>query len=317
MARKIVDSSALFDTLDNVGGNGEFVTICYMMGVTIGDDFMEKRKNPLTNRMKNFPNFERISSELNTVGLSGFIMLAKYQLHWSSKTNMDKLYGKYKDSANQIRQNFGIEPIKNSDNVSHQTINYGGGVVVGNTPNTMGRTYSMQNGATAKKKYTYYGVDGNGNIIREFAKEEVSKYLKYSNKGVDGLTQLKKLNATQEVLDDYTEQIKALNFTYKKFEADHILYAVGTSDDNEKFFFINDHLIDNVGGVNVNTTQLRDIARAKCKEDYNIVAENMNRNKNKISLTESQLHRVIRESVNRVLSEMRQMNARKRLPNKG
>lgn len=312
MARKVVGSSELFDTLDNIQGNGEFATICYLMGVTINDEYSERRKNPLTNRMKTMPNFERIAAELNTVGLSGFIMLAKYQLHWSSKEHMDKLYGKYKDSANAIRREVGIPEIGNSNKVSHKTIGYGGGVVVGNTPNTTGRTYSMQNGATAKKTYQYYGIDSNGHVIREFSKDEITKYLKFQVREVDGLSHLKKLTQDQKILDDYTARIKALNFSYKKFEADHILYAVGTSQEG-KFYFINDNLIDNVKDVTVIPGELRQIAREKCKADYGIMSENIKKYnnllkenikmKNKIKLTESQLHEVIKESVIRTLKE--------------
>ena len=311
MARKIARAEELFDTLNDIEGEGEYTTLCYLMGVSINNDYMEKRKNPLTNRMKNYPNFERIASETNTMGLSGFILLARYRLHWKSKKGMDKSYwDEYVPNANKIRTSFGLDPIKKQEKVSHTTMQYGSGVVVGNTDNTQGRVYSMQNGATAEKDYHYYGVTSDGEIIREFSKDEIKKYLKFQAREVDGMSALKKLTQDQAILDDYTAQMKALKFAYKKFEGDHILYAVGTSKMGGQFYFINDNLIDNVSDVYVKPYRLRELARQKCKEDYGIIAESVKKYKNiikesmnRIRLTEAQLHRVIKESVMRILSE--------------
>ena len=286
MARKIARAEELFDTLNDIEGEGEYTTLCYLMGVSINNDYMEKRKNPLTNRMKNYPNFERIASETNTMGLSGFILLARYRLHWKSKKGMDKSYwDEYVPNANKIRTSFGLDPIKKQEKVSHTTMQYGSGVVVGNTDNTQGRVYSMQNGATAEKDYHYYGVTSDGEIIREFSKDEIKKYLKFQAREVDGMSALKKLTQDQAILDDYTAQMKALKFAYKKFEGDHILYAVGTSKMGGQFYFINDNLIDNVSDVYVKPYRLRELARQKCKEDYGIIAESVKKYKN-ITLTD-------------------------------
>ena len=55
MVRKVKSSNEFFDILDRIG-NGKFVSIGYVTGANLAVPTV-KKKNPLTNRMKSYPDY--------------------------------------------------------------------------------------------------------------------------------------------------------------------------------------------------------------------------------------------------------------------
>lgn len=53
--RKVKSSNEFFDILDKIG-NGKFVSIGYVTGANLNVPTI-KKKNPLTNRMKGYPDY--------------------------------------------------------------------------------------------------------------------------------------------------------------------------------------------------------------------------------------------------------------------
>ena len=81
-------------------------------------------------------------------------------------------------------------------------------------------------------------------------------------------------------------------------------YALGQS---HCIIYINDDLQRAVDGIDIRPEDFREIARKRYKITLDMLGEMENREmrrKNVIRLTESDLHRIIRESVNRVLKQL-------------
>ena len=105
--RRVASSNEFFDILDKIG-NGKFVTIGYVTGANL-DVPKVSRKNPLTNRMKQYPDYTVFGNEQGEIG--ALVKITSYNMRYLNRTTVGQKYGEYKDSANGIRGNFGLDPI--------------------------------------------------------------------------------------------------------------------------------------------------------------------------------------------------------------
>lgn len=308
--RRLETSDKFFDIIDDVKKTW-WVTIGYVTGANVNVPKV-KRKNPDTNRMKGYPDYTAFKKEGYDQEIGAMVSITSYNFQYFPTNIAKQKYGEYKNAANAIRREFGIPEIQDKENDYTQTINYGNGISAygGKNPEKMGHTYTNQNIYDAKIKGITYLVSTDGNIIRGLSNDEVKPYLK-AKREIDGVAALRKINAQQEVIDNYISRIKELKYKYKRFESSSILWMVATTKtDNEKIVYINDKLQRAVDDININPESFIKIAEERYKDAINemvnkrnksLIKENKLINKKIVRLTESQLKNMIIEAVNNYL----------------
>lgn len=311
MAERIIkDSSEFFEILDDVKKTW-WVTIGYVAGANV-DVPKVKRKNPDTGRMKGYPDYTPFKKEGYDQEIGAMVSITSYNFQFFPTDIAKQKYVDYKNAANEIRRDVGIPEIQDKENDYTQTINYGRGISAygGANAEKMGHTYTNQNTYDAKISGVTYLVSTDGSIIRGLSNDEVKPYLK-AKREIDGVAALKKINAKQEVIDDYIARIKDLKYKYKRFEASSILWMVATTEtDHEKILYFNDRLQRAVDGININPEDFLQIAKQRYASSLNEMLERRDAllkesiaRKKVIRLTESDLRKVIVESVKRILRE--------------
>jgi hypothetical protein len=299
--RRVASSNEFFDILDKIG-NGKFVTIGYVTGANL-DVPKVSRKNPLTNRMKQYPDYTVFGNEQGEIG--ALVKITSYNMRYLNRTTVGQKYGEYKDSANVIRGNFGLDPIGSKQGYKQGT-NWspnGPEMYNGSNADLQGHSYNPQNIHGVKPKGVVYAVNKEGHIIKELTPEQVQPYLK-AKREMDGVAALRKMGVEEERIQDYINQMNGLKFKYINFESNSILWIAATIN-GEKIVYINDNLSRAVDGININPQDFRAIARERYQIDLTNLQEMINRmnNKNKaiFRLTENELKSLIRESVQNVL----------------
>ena len=302
--RRVASSSEFFDILDRIG-NGKFVTIGYVTGANL-DVPKVSRKNPLTNRMKQYPDYTVFGNEQGEIG--ALVKITSYNMRYLNRTTVGQKYGEYKDSANAIRGNFGLDPIGSKQGYKQGTNWSPNGPELYNGKNTelQDHSYNPQNIYGVKPKGVVYAVNKEGHIIKELKPEQVKPYLK-AKREMDGVAALRKMGAEEDKIQDYINQMNGLKFKYINFESNSILWIAATIN-GEKIVYINDNLSRAVDEINISPEDFRAIARERYQIDLTNLQEMVDRmnNKNKtiFRLTESELRGFIGESVKKILSEL-------------
>lgn len=297
--RQIKTSNEFFDILDRIG-NGKFVTIGYVTGANLNVPTIKKR-NPLTNRMKGYPDYSVFKSDEDGE-IGALVKITSYNMQYLNRQTVGRKYGEYKDSANKIRGSFGIDPIGDKAGYKKGTdwSPNGPELYNGSNEDLQSHSYNPQNLFGAKIKGTVYAVDTEGHIIKELPAEQIKPYLK-AKREVDGVAALRKMGVEEEKIQDYISQIQNLKFSYKNFESNSILWIAATID-GEKIVYINDNLSRAVDGINIRPEDFRSIARERYQIDLaNLQESSAGRT---LRLTEGELRKVISESVRNVLSEL-------------
>lgn len=261
--RQLKSAEEAFDILDKIGNN-KFVTIGYVTGVSMETPI--KRKNPATNKQKSYPDWEGLAQTTGTKGeISELVKVTSYNLRYNNTSSMSQKYNDYKSSLNDIRANYGLPPIGSKSYTD--TMSYGNGVknYAGDNTELQGHTYSDQNTYKCSKKAFYYPIDANGNIIGKFDKNQVLNYIKNSARSDSGVNALKKMNAEQSTIDAFIKDIDSLKMTYQRFEYNSILYVAATVD-GQKIIYINDKLMRNVEGIDINPQDFIKIAKERYAE---------------------------------------------------
>lgn len=299
--RYLRSSNEFFDILDGIKG-GTFVSIGYVTGANLNIPKV-KRKNPLTGRMKGYFDYSVLNST-NEIG--ALVKITSYTFNYRNRQSIhDDYYNRVKPEMNRIRTKYGAPEVQ--DRVGYKSVNnYGvNGIETysGNNETKFGNSYSPQNMYNAKIDSIIYAIDTNGNIVQELTKEEIKPYL--ASKKIDsGLKALRDMNAEENVIQSYIEEINGLKFSYRNFEADSILWMTATVN-GEKVVYINDQLSRTVDDININKDDFIRIAKERYRKDLANIQETLNRinNKKMIRLTESDLKNIIKESVNKILNE--------------
>lgn len=301
--RRVASSEEFFDILDRIG-NGKFVTIGYVTGANLNVPTI-KRRNPETNRMKGYPDFSVFGAEgENEIG--ALVKITSYNMRYLNRTTVGKKYGEYKNAANGIRGNFGLDPIGNRESYKQGTSWSPNGPELYKGQNTklQSHSYNPQNIHGVKPKSIVYAIDTEGHIIKALSQKQIEPYLK-AKREIDGVAALRKMGAEEEKIQDYISQINNLKFRYINFESDSILWIAATIN-GEKIVYINNNLARAVDGIDIRPEDFRAIARERYQIDLADLQEMANNymSKKVIRLTESDLHRIIENSVKKYINEI-------------
>ena len=301
--RRVASSEEFFDILDRIG-NGKFVTIGYVTGANLNVPTI-KRRNPETNRMKGYPDFSVFGAEgENEIG--ALVKITSYNMRYLNRTTVAKKYGEYKNAANGIRGNVGLDPSGNRESYKQGTSWSPNGPELYKGQNTklQSHSYNPQNIHGVKPKSIVYAIDTEGHIIKALSQKQIEPYLK-AKREIDGVAALRKMGAEEEKIQDYISQINNLKFRYINFESDSILWIAATIN-GEKIVYINNNLARAVDGIDIRPEDFRAIARERYQIDLADLQEMTNNymNKKVIRLTESDLHRIIENSVKKYINEI-------------
>ena len=309
--RTVKTSNDFFDILDKING-GAIVTIGYVTSADLNVPIV-KRKNPLTNRMKGYNDYSVFQNESGRE-IGALVKVTSYNFNYRNRQSVhDEYHNKIKPQMNAIRQEFGVPEVQTKASYK-DVMNFGGNgqeVYKGDNEAKFGNSYSPQNMfKPLHVKGVVYLVDTQGNIIRGLDEKEVVPYLK-AKKEPTGVSALRKMGADEERIQEYINRIKELKFSYRNFEANSILYIVATVN-GEKIIYINDNLRRCVDDIDINPQDFIAVAKDRYKKDLQAIQEMFLRNKKKLNesnklvrLTESDLHRIINESVNRLIQNLK------------
>ena len=330
--RERVNFDGIIDALSTAEG-GTYLSLCYVSGANIGKtltgknididkfgDDIEKYQRHGTrgyNILKDF--HQGGASRKNTLPV-GLIKRSVIKFHWQTEDKYGEAYGKYKDSANALLEPYGVE-IGSREEKHDEKQNFGtGNVSVGATDNTRGKLYSHQNGATVDSwDSSYYMID-KGKIYGGINKNAIESLVKKSSP--DGVGALRKIGVQEEEIKKYIEQLKKLNFNVLKLMYDKILWVSCTINGVKKFA-INHYFTDKIDEVDINPNIFLKLANNRYDAMYNppvgsnannpVVHANQKKyldiygesRKRQLRLTEAELKQVIRESVIRVIRNIK------------
>lgn len=308
--RKIETPEKFFDILDRIKG-GQWVTIGYVTGANLENYPKVKRKNPASNRTKGYPDHDAFGSPEE---ISALVKISSYNMRYSSRSSVNTGYANFKKGANDIRQQYGLNPI--GDRQSYKdTVNYGGGIEAynGDNPKLKGHTYAPQNIYGVKPRSIVYCINQEGHIIHELKPEQVKPYLRqyreYNPEAKsyrdDGANALAKMGAEEAQIREYLKKIDSLKFRYINFEADSILW-IAASVDGEKIVYINNNLTRAVDGIDINPADFIQIARERYEKDLSQLQEqsNIGADRIKLRLTESEMVEIVEDAVKKVFGRI-------------
>lgn len=274
MVRRIATANEFFDILSSMKG-GCFATIGYVTSANLSIPQV-KRKNPETGRMKGYDDYETFGRHLGHDGeVGGIIKLTSYTLNWSTPESIGRAYKKYKSDANNIRAEYGLEPIQDRESYK-STQDYGkNGVSTysGSNDDLSLHSYTSQNIHGAKIKGMYYLVGIDGMVIREVNKDELVSYFKKKPE-ISGVSALRKMNVEEDKIKEYIDRMNNLKMSYKNFEASSILYMVATVN-GEKIVYINENLTQSVRGINIVPAEFTKIAKERYNIDFRTIQESI------------------------------------------
>ena len=265
--REDVDVKDFFDMISSMKG-GLRSTIGYVSAVSLNLPQI-KKKNPETNRMKSYPDWDEFGKQLNeTTPISGVIKFASYNLNWRTPENMRRHYNKnYVDVVNKKRDEYGVPHMERRKPYT-QTLDFGNGISAYNGDNAalQGHSYSPQDIALAKSDIKYYLIGTDGNIVREVSYAELKPFLK--SRGVDGIKAFRELQKSDEEFKRYAAEIAKIDFRYIQFEHSSVVFVI-TSINGQKKRFFNKNLTNAVKGININPQEILALAKQK----YNIAQQ--------------------------------------------
>lgn len=253
--RELITADNFFDFKTSMR-NGGFASIGYVTGANLNLPEI-KMKNPNTGRMKGYVDTDTIGKNFKYSGdsIGGIIKLTKYRINWNTADSMSKKYLKYKQDYNALCDEYGCHDNKIKDGGKYKTnsITYGDDSVKvydGNNEELRGHEYTDQNTHGAVISSKYYLIDISGSIVRELGKEELKDYFKEKNSSSRVIKALRDMGTDEAKIQEFINRTKDLKMSYKRFEANYILYCVGAyKDDNgklQKAIFINDNLTDTI-----------------------------------------------------------------------
>ena len=116
--RKVKSSNEFFDILDKIG-NGKFVSIGYVTGANLNVPTI-KKKNPLTNRMKGYPDYT-VFNGIDKRPIGALVKITLYNFQYMNRKLVSKKYGEYKQAANASRNEYGIDDMKSRTSYKQKT----------------------------------------------------------------------------------------------------------------------------------------------------------------------------------------------------
>lgn len=255
--------------------------------------------------MKSYPDYT-VFNGVDKRPIGALVKITLYNFQYMNRNLVSKKYGEYKQAANAIRNEYGIDDMKSRTSYKQKTSWSPNApeTYVGNNEELKDHSYSPQNVYGSNTYSTVYTVGLDGKILNEIPQEQIAQYLKEKDE-VSGVSALRKMGAEDAKIKEYIKKMKDLKFKYVNFESKSILWIAATVN-GEKIIYINDDLQRAVDGIDIRPEDFREIARNRYKITLDMLGEMENREmrrKNVIRLTESDLHRIIRESVRKILDK--------------
>ena len=104
--RQVVNSEEIFDKLSQLNASN-FTSIAYISAAEIVNA-PNKRKNPSTNRMVSYPDYDRVGETFGVAGydIAGVIKLSRMTFNWS---NSGERYIKFKQDLDNLKESLFIE----------------------------------------------------------------------------------------------------------------------------------------------------------------------------------------------------------------
>lgn len=332
--RQRTNFDGIMDALATAEG-GTYLTLCYVSGAKVGktltgknidvDQFgqdIDQYQQKGTRGYDVLKNFHQGGVSRTNKLPVGLVKRSVIKFHFQTEEMYGKSYGKYKNDANNLLKPYGVEIGDREEKYDKKQDFGGGGVSLGNTKNTQGRVYTHQNGATVDKWDTAYYMIDNGKIYGGINKNAIKSLVSKSDP--DGVGALRKIGAQESEIKKYIEELKKLNFSVLKLMYDRILWISCTIDGVKKFA-INDKFTDKIGDVKINPNIFLKLANKRYDKMYNPIkgteqdnlpimhsrqqeyldlygeSRKMNR---KNASSESKLHRIIKESINKVINKI-------------
>lgn len=259
--REIIGSNELFSFLDGIRG-GAAATFGY---ITIAKDVdvpMVQRRNPDSNRMKNFPDWETFGKTISMDNVTGVIKITVYNQNWPNPETISAQSKEHFARLKSIRDKYGIETQKarwsseKKDFGKGDTRTYGG-----ENPELQKNTYTAFNIKALKPISTSYYVVSNGKPVLV----DKSKLPMLPPEVKKDIIKLKDAGATPE------EIASLRGFQWGTLKHSHFLFISATSN-NEAKLFINDKLADDISSeLQIEPNDLVQIAKDRYKDRYKLV----------------------------------------------
>ena len=268
--RKFIGPNELFDALAEMRSKSR-VCVGYVCGANLNYPTV-KRKNPETNRMKSYNDYETFGKNLGVEGeVAGVIKLSRYfNFNYQSHDDINKQYGEFAKFEDDLRSRYDLPPIARGTGRGQYTSKQEFGEkgitdYSGKDETKLGRTYNRQNVYGAKIESKYFLIGSDGNIIKELSKGDLIDYIKPHE--VNGVSVMRKLGREEEEIKQYIEDYNAGKMSFQTFINDKVLYIAAKSESFDKFTYINDRLPDEIDGVKINPSQFINMARQHYKID--------------------------------------------------
>ena len=283
----------MIDILSEIKG-GTFVTVGYLCSANIGKTLTGKNidvekfgqdldanrtdgDDEIYSTLKAYQ--QRGADRKNKFPYGGIVKFTKYLFHFQNEELYGKNFGKYADARDKLLARFGAS-INKRDQKHDEKQPFGkGSVSVGATDNTIGKLYTHQNAATIQNyKTEYFVVDNEGELLGGISGNAIKSLL--SRREPDGVSALRAVNATDEQIKEYIEELKKLKFSVLKLMYDSILFIVAAVN-GEKIYFVNTNLQNKVGSgsyaVPINPESFEQKANEMFKRSYNEINECVNK----------------------------------------
>ena len=317
MARQQVDFDRILDIISEIGG-GQFTTVCYLSAAKIYKKRSSLDDEKFGGALDANPfddeevggTFDRYrKGEMKKFPYQGIVKFCTRQYHWQSEDNYRKRYGQFRQWQDDFLTSHGAEPLGHKAGTD-QKLDFGkGGVSVGSTDNTKERTYIHQNGSTSRVlDERYFLVDDNGGLVGGISKPVVTSMLqKFPEEG--GIKALRKINASDEVIARYSEELAAQKFSVMKMMINNILFIV-TKFEGQEYFAINRRLASRIGsGSYVVDIEPEDFINKAVEVFNNMYGESV-REGRYIPITVSGINYIIREATRRIKARLNEERRR-------
>lgn len=239
-AKNFNDANEFFNELSKIE-NSVKLFISYLSKEPLDLLPKNKRKNPETNRMKNYPDFELLQNELGIKeNISEVIKITNYSnLQYVRPDILAKKYAVFRSKKDEINEKYGLNSTNKESNIGkYSSLDESGSTKTycGENTDKIGKIYFPQNTYGAIIETLYYAVDENDNIIIEIKKDSISKYIKKRNP--DGVDALKRLGKTEEEIKNYLSEIDSLKMRYQQFDSSKISNIIVKSENEEEDLLI-------------------------------------------------------------------------------
>ena len=272
--RKDMLPTQFFNMAEEIPG-GTKSTIGYVSAANLNVPQV-KKVNPDTNRMKNYDDWDSFGKAINAPGeIGGVIKFARYTLNWRGKDAMHSHYmDNYVTPVNAIRGKYGIAAITpQASPAQPSNPSPTNGLGAPNGGSLLGPGFFMQDtgGKDCHKVVQYFLIGKDGKILKwagtkdgEVPVDVLKNYFKKS--APVGVADLRKMNATDETIERYCNEIAAVKFRYTRFNTGSIVYVI-TNINGEKLRFFNDNLSNDIKEINIDPQEFLTLAKHLYKID--------------------------------------------------